>query len=158
MDTRSRAVKTSWLRWRLGSVLGSIAKRLVGPSVPISAVILARTASATVSPEQPLEDVVQMFVTNRATEVPVIDHGVAIGVATRNAVDDTLEHEGPHTPVGLVALSDVVVVKPDATLDDVREQLEDHPGAVALVVDHGAAVGMVTREELDAFLEERSAA
>jgi predicted transcriptional regulator len=160
MDTRSRA-KASWLRrtsWKLGSMFGAIAKRLGGPSIPISAVILARsTPTAAVTPEQSIEDVAQMLVAGRISEMPVIDHGVALGMITRSAVGETLEHDGPHTPVGLVALSDVVVVNPDAALDDVREQLEDHPGAVALVIDHGAPVGMVTREELDAFLVERAA-
>ena len=55
------------------------------------------------------------------------------------------------------ALADVVVVEPNAPLDDVIEQLEDHPGAVALVIDHGSPLGMVTREELDAYLRARHA-
>lgn len=140
-------------------MFGAIAKRLGGPSIPISAVILARsTPRAAVTPEQSIEDVAQMFIAGKVSEMPVIDHGVALGVLTRSAVGDSLEHDGPQTPVGLVALSDVVVVEPDAALDDVIHKLEDNPGAVALVIDHGAPVGMVTREELDAYVEERLAA
>jgi predicted transcriptional regulator len=160
METTSRTQSSSWLRrtsWKLGSMLGAIAKRLAAPSIPISAVILARTQSMAVHPQQPLEDVAQMFVANRATELPVIERGVALGVVTRNAVGETLEHGGPHTPVGLVALSDVVVVEPNALLDDVLAELEGHPGAVALVLDHGSPLGMVTRSELDAYLEKRTA-
>jgi predicted transcriptional regulator len=157
MDTRSRTtLSASWLRrssWMLGSMFGAIAKRLAAPSIPISAVLLARTSTAAVSPEQPLEDVAQMFVAGHVSQVPVMDHGVAIGVATRSAVGDTLEHDGPHTPVGLVALRDVIVVDPSAKLDDVMAELVDHPGAVALVLDHGSPVGMVTREQLDAYLD-----
>lgn len=137
-------------------MFGAIAKRLGGPSIPISAVILARTApSAAVTPEQSIEDVAEMFVAGKISEMPVIHHGVALGMLTRSAVGNSLEHDGPHTPVGLVALSDVVVVEPDTALDDVMHQLDDHPGAVALVIDHGAPIGMVTREELDAYMEER---
>lgn len=140
--------------WKLGSVLGVIAKRLAHPSVPISAVILARsTPAACVHPGQPIEDVARLFVGSRATQMPVIDHGVAIGVITRNAVGETLEHEGPHTLIGHVALDDVVVVEPDELLDDVLDQLDDHPGAVALVLDHGSPLGTITREELDAYLD-----
>jgi CBS domain-containing protein len=138
-------------------MFGAIAKRLAAPSIPISAVLLARTSTAAVHPEQPLEDVAQMFVANRAMQMPVIDHGVAIGIVTRNAVGETLEHDGPHTPVGLVHLRDVVVVEPSAELDDVLAELDEHPGAVALVLDHGSPLGMVTREQLDAFLDERAA-
>lgn len=137
-------------------MLGAVAKRLGGPSIPISAVILARSApTAAVTPEQSIEDVAQLFVAGKLSEMPVIDHGVALGMLTRTAVGDSLAHDGPHTPVGLVALSDVVVVEPDAALDDVLDQLDEHPGAVALVIDHGAPVGMVTREQLDAYMEER---
>lgn len=142
--------------WKLGSVFGAIAKRLAAPSIPISAVILARTSTVTVNPEQPLEDVAQMFVANRATQMPVISGGVALGVVTRNAVGETLEHEGPHTPVGLVSLKDVIVVEPNAPIDDVIAELDGHPGAVALVLDHGSPLGMVTREQLDAYLEARA--
>ncbi len=160
MDTRTRTQKASWLRrtsWKLGSFLGAIAKRLGGPSIPISALILARSSPAAVTPEQPIEDVAQLFVAGKVTKMPVIDHGVAIGVVTRTAVGETLEHDGPHTPVGLVALSDVVVVAPNDSLDVVRDQLDDHPGAVILVLDRGVLVGLVTREELETYIEERAA-
>lgn len=158
MDTRSRSTDAGWLRrasWKVGSAFGAIAKRLAAPSIPISAVILARSSPTAVSPEQPLEDVAQLFVASRASEMPVIQRGVALGVLTRNAIGETLEHEGPHTPVGLVTLSDVVVVDPTTPLDEVLEQLDEHPGAIALILDHGAALGMVTRDELDAYLESR---
>jgi len=89
--------------------------------------------------------------------MPVIDQGIAIGVVTRNGLGETLEHEGPHTPVGLVALSDVVVVEPNANLAEVLAELEHHPGAIALVLDQGSPLGMVTREQLDAFIDARAA-
>jgi CBS domain-containing protein len=162
MDTRSRTENASWLRrssWKLGALFGRIAKRLAGPSIPISAVILARssTTAAAVSPDQPIEDVAQLLVAGRVSEMPVMARGVALGMITRDAVGETLEHDGPHTPVGLVSLSDVVVVEPNAPLDDVIAELDGHPGAVALVLDHGSPLGTVTRDELDAYLEKRAA-
>lgn len=158
MEMRARAARASWARrtsCRLGSVLAAIAKRLAGPSIPISAVILARSSTTSVAPTQPIEDVAQILVATSTAQVPVIDHGVAIGVATRHAVGETLEVAGPHAPVGLVPLGEVVVVEPDTALDDVLEELAAHPGAVALVLDHGAVLGLVTREQLDAYLETR---
>lgn len=156
---RARAARASWARrtsCRLGSILAAIAKRLAGPSIPISAVILARSSSTTsVAPTQPIEDVAQILVATSTTQVPVIDHGVAIGVATRRAVGETLELAGPHAPVGLVTLGEVVVVDPGTALDDVLEELAERPGAVALVLDRGAPLGLVTREQLDAYLETR---
>lgn len=98
-----------------------------------------------------------MFVAGRVSEMPVIARGVALGMITRDAVGETLEHDGPHTPVGLVSLSDVVVVEPSTALDDVIAELEHHPGAVALVLDHGSPLGTITRDELDAYLEKRAA-
>lgn len=155
METRSRAQRTSWLRrtsWKLGSVFAQLAKRFGKSSIPISAVILARTGVSTVNPDQPIEDVAGMFVRDAAAQMPVIDHGRALGVVTRDAVGETLASDGPHALVGNVALADVVIVEPSASLERVIEALDEHPGAVALVIDRGEPVGLVTREQLDEYL------
>ena len=136
-------------------MFGALAKKLAKPaaSIPISAVILARTSPmSTARPDQALEDVAQLFVGGNA-QMAVIDHGKALGVVTRDALAGSIASDGRHTPVGLVAMGDVVVVGPNDPLLEVLEQLDENPGAVALVLDHGSPVGMVTREQLDAYLE-----
>src|SRR5262245_44731485 len=67
------------------SVLSRAARRLGYPalaSVPVSAVILNRLQ--TVSIEQPLEDVAQLLVAGRRSEVPVVDGNRPVGVVTRD--------------------------------------------------------------------------
>jgi CBS domain-containing protein len=54
----------------------------------------------------------------------------------------------------------VVTVAPADPLDDVLDRLRQHPDSVAVVVDHGEPVGMLTSEALAAYvaLHERRAA
>jgi CBS domain containing-hemolysin-like protein len=124
--------------------------------IPISAVILPRMHA--VSPEQPLEDVAQLLCGGRMAKVPVMDHGVPLGVVTRDEMAGTLESLGPETPIGMTTLRDVVVVSPSDSLDMVLQQLHASPGALAIVMDGGAVFGVVTEEQLAAYVAHRNAA
>lgn len=132
------------------TVLG---RRLGNPAlatVPVSAAILTRVP--TVSSEQPLEDVAQLFVGGRNAEVPVIDHGHPVGVVTRDDVALGLEHGGPHTAVADVPKHDVVMVSPSDSLADVLDELRAAPDRVAVVIDRGEPVGLLTFEKLAAYV------
>jgi CBS domain-containing protein len=82
------------------SVLSRISRRLGCPalaSVPVSAAILNRVA--TVSVEQPLEDVAQLLVAGRRSEVPVVDGDKPVGVVTRGDLATAVRALGPRAPV-----------------------------------------------------------
>ena len=131
------------------SVLSRAARRLGYPAlatVPVSAVILNRLD--TVSVEQPLEDVAQMLVAGRSSQVPIVDGGKPVGVVTRDDLAVAAQVLGPHAPVAEMPRHAVVTVSPADSLQDVFARLRDEPESVALVVDHGALVGMVTFEHL----------
>lgn len=131
---------------------GGVAKRLKYPalaSVPVSAAMLSRVDS--VSPEQPLEEIAQLFTAGRAAQVPVMDHGVAVGVVTRDGVTIALQESGPHALVAAAPCTHVVTVAPSEDLGVVLAKLRATPNSVALVVDHGSPMGVLTEEMLAAY-------
>ena len=144
---------------KLGTIAGSamhlfagIAKRLKYPalaSVPVSAALLSRVA--TVSPEQPLDEIAHLFTQGRVAQLPVIDHGVAVGVVTRDGVATALQESGPHALVAAARCGHVVTVAPSDDLGAVLALLRATPNSVALVVDHGLPVGVLTEEVLAAY-------
>lgn len=136
------------------SVLSRIARRLGYPAlagVPVSAVILNRLD--TVSVEQPLEDVARMLVAGRHSEVPVVDGDRPVGVITRDGLAAAVQALGPHAPVAGATRRDVLTVSPSDPLEDVLVRLREAPESVAVVIDHGAPVGLVTFENVLDYIE-----
>jgi Zn-dependent protease len=124
--------------------------------VPVSAAMLRRVSA--VSPDQHLEDAAALLLGQN--QVPVLDHGRFVGVLTRRDVASALAKGGPMAPVADASTHDVVTVQPGDPLDLVLDRLRQSPDSVALVLDHGEAVGMVTAETLATYaaLHERHAA
>jgi CBS domain-containing protein len=136
------------------SALASVAHRvgartLVG--VPVSAAILTRVVA--VRPEQPLDEVAQLFTTGSHDLLPVVDHGEPVAVITRQDVATGLASVGPHAPVAAAPSHHIVTVMPSDTLAHVLERLQETPDAVAVVVDHGRPVGLLTEEALIAYID-----
>lgn len=132
-----------------------MARRLGYPalaSVPVSAVMLNRLD--TVRIEQPLEDVAQLLVAGQRTEVPVVDGDKPVGVVTRDDLAAGVRTLGPHAPVAQLPQHDVLTVSPSDSLADVFVRLREDPNAVAVLVDHGAPVGVITYEHLLEYLEQ----
>jgi len=137
------------------SVLSRMARRLGCPAlatVPVSAVILNRLA--TVSVEQPLEDVAQLLVAGSRAPVPVVDGDRPVGVVTRDDLAAGVLVLGPHAPVADLPRHDVLAVSPADSLEDVLVQLRADPDAVVVLIDRGAPVGVVTFERLLEYLDE----
>ena len=155
--TRGKQRATWWRRSasQLGWLFGAMARKLTPAAVPVSAVILARMTA--VSPQETVGDVADLMVGDRVARVPVVDGGKAVGVVTRDSLNGALTETGPHTPVGLLTLREAIEVGPHDALEDVLEQLRRSPGAVALVIDRGATVGMVTEEQLEMYLAGQAA-
>ncbi len=135
-------------------VLVQLGRRLGYPalaSVPVSAVMLSRLE--TVGADQPLADAAQLLVAGRYAQVPVIEHGSPVGVVTRDDVAVGLERSGPRARVGEAPCHDVVTVTPSDSLADVFTKLRSVPESVAVVVDHGRTVGLLTVDSLVAYVE-----
>ena len=134
--------------------LTTVARKLGTPAlatVPVSAAMLTRLP--VVKPEQPLEDVALLFLGGRNAELAVVEHGLPVGVVTRDDVAEGIERRGPHAQISDAPHHDVLTVSPSDSLADVLDQLRDTPDRVAVVVDHGETVGLLTFEKLVAYVE-----
>ena len=119
--------------------------------VPVSAAMLRRVESVT--PDQPLEDAATLLVRGGLDQLPVIDHGKAVGVITRSDVATALAHAGPDATVATAPQHHIVTVSPSDSLDAVLDQLRQEPDSVALVLDTGGLpVGVLTAEHLAAYV------
>ena len=135
--------------------LVDLGKRLGRPAlatVPVSAVMLSRVD--TVSAEQPLEDVAQLLVAKRCVQLPIIEDDYLVGVVTRDDIAQGLARSGPHAPVGEAPRHEVITVTPSDSLADVLGKLREQPGAVAVVIDRGSPVGLLTVDKLVAYVED----
>lgn len=133
--------------------LTAVARRLGSPTlttIPVSAAML--TALPVVKPEQHLEDVAQLFIGGRNHELAVVEDGHTVGVVTRDDVAAGLERRGPHASVAEAPQHDVVMVTPSDSLADVLEKLRAAPDRVAVVIDRGEPVGLLTFEKLVAYV------
>lgn len=127
--------------------------------VPVSAAMLRRVES--VSPEQPLEDAAALLLAGGLNQLPVVDDGRAVGVITRSDVATALSHAGPDARVANAPQHSIITVSPSDSLDVVLDQLRQNPDSIALVLDHGQPVGVLTAEHLAAYValhSDRSAA
>ena len=133
--------------------LTTLARHLGSPAlatVPVSAAMLTRLPYVT--PHESLEDVAQLFVGGRNAELAVVEDGCPVAVVTRADVAFGLAHNGPHAAIADAPQHDVLMVAPSDSLADVLEQLRSAPDRVAVVVDHGEPVGLLTIDRLSAYL------
>jgi CBS domain-containing protein len=158
------------IRQRLGAltvgairVLGAIARRLGVPAtaatlatVPVSAAMLTRLD--TVTPGQSLEDAASLFVTGRQALLPLVQDGEPVGVMTRDDVATGLRLAGPRAMISQAPHHEAVSVTPSESLADVLEKLRAVPDSVAVVIDDGQAVGLLTFERVIEYLEKKRAA
>jgi Zn-dependent protease/predicted transcriptional regulator len=117
--------------------------------VPVSAAMFTRVDA--VSFDQPVEDAAVLMRDGRS-EVPVVDHGHAVAVLTRQDVATALASIGPGAPVASAPHHDVVTVEPAESLDVVLDRMRQTPDTIAIVVDHGTTVGLITAEALAAYI------
>ena len=134
--------------------LGHLKHAIAG--VPVSAAMLRRVAM--IDTDQPLEDAATLLLGQE--QLPVMDRGEPVGVITRRDLATALAHAGPNATVAEAPRHDVVTVAPADPLDLVLDRLRAAPDSVALVLDHGEPVGLLTAEALAAYvaLHERHAA
>lgn len=80
------------------------------------------------------------------------DDGKPVGVVTRSSLAHALVESGPRASIAFASCGNVVEVGPSASAEDVLARLRAQPDSVAMVVDNGSPVGMLTVEQLDRYL------
>ena len=118
--------------------------------VPVSAAMLRRVD--TIGPEAPLEEAAELILAGGHDQLPIVDHGQPIGVLTRRDLAHGLATVGRNATVGAAPAHSIVMVDPTDSLDLVLDRLRESPDSVALVIDHGVTVGMVTAESLARYV------
>lgn len=138
---------------RVVLALMRVGRRLGRPmiaGVPVSAVMLTRLQ--TIGAAQSLQDAAQLLVASHRDSLPVVDDGARVSsVITRGDLATALTRSGPHERVAAAPRHPAVTVAPSDSLADVLAQLRRHPDAVALVVDRGTPVGLLTAEDVLAY-------
>jgi Zn-dependent protease/predicted transcriptional regulator len=137
-----------WLGARQEAEMVKLRAALV--DVPVSAAMNRHVE--TISPDRSLEEAAQLMVTRGQEQLAIVVHGEALGVLTRRDVAAGLTQAGADAPVAAAPYHDAISVEPDAALETVFDQLTQMPEAVAVVVDHGVFIGIVSPEQLATFV------
>jgi CBS domain-containing protein len=119
--------------------------------MPVSAAMLNRIA--TVGVDDRLDNVAGLFLSCGQDSIPVLERGAPVGVITRPDVAAGLESSGPLARVREAPMRPAVAVSPAQSLDDVLARLRGVPGAIAVVVDHGTTVGLITAHDLAMYAD-----
>jgi Zn-dependent protease/predicted transcriptional regulator len=118
--------------------------------VPVSAAMNRQVH--TVTPDESLEEAARWLVASGQSQVPIVDHGAPVGVLTRGDVATGLARAGASSPVAAAPHHDAFIVTPADRLVDVFDQLAQSPETVAVVVQDGMPVGIVSPEQIASFV------
>ena len=118
--------------------------------VPVRAAMVTRVDAVT--SEERLDATASILVADGVDSLPVIDHGRPVGAITREDIAAGLARGGPDATVGEAPHHEVITVTPNEPLDGLFERLQTSPGTVALVIDHGTAIGTITAEHLARYV------
>lgn len=113
----------------------------------------AMRCTGAIAADAPLGEAACRLVQTGQHELPIVDHGEAIGVLTRNDVAAGIKDVGPEAPIAKAPHHEAITVAPYASLDGVVDQLAHAPNAIAVVVEDGAVLGVVTPQQLATFVE-----
>ena len=141
----------------MGRLFASLAKKLHYPamaSVPVSAAMLSRVPA--VGAGHSLADAATLVARGTGPLAVIDDDGHPVGVVTRNSLAHALIEAGPRASIAFAACANVVEVAPAACAQEVLALLRAQPDSVAMVVDHGMPVGVLTAEQLDSYLQQRT--
>ena len=105
-----------------------------------------------VRPDDSLGEAARWLVETGQHPLPIIDRGTTVGVLTRHDVATGLQTAGDDATVAAAPHHGAIAVGPHDSIDDLVDQLADRPDAIAVVMDDGAPVGIVTAEQLATYV------
>jgi Zn-dependent protease/predicted transcriptional regulator len=142
-----------WIGAQQEAALVHVRSALTG--VPVEHAMITRFL--TLSPDEPLIEVLQRKLAGFQTEFPVVDGDRLVGILTRDDILQALRRLGANVPVGRVMRSDFDVVARGAPVETVLPKLGAPGGHAVIVTDHGSVVGMLTTESIaQAILVDRA--
>ena len=102
--------------------------------------------------DESLASAASRMVDGGSSILPVVDHGRMVGAVTRGDLAEAMLDAGPDAPIASAPRHDVVRVMPNQPLDQVLDELQAAPDAIAVVVDGELPVGLVTPEQLAMYV------
>jgi stage IV sporulation protein FB len=123
-----------------------VALRSVSRGVPAMSATMTRIA--TLKPDAPIDEAVQVLLQTSQGEFPVVDEaGKPVGLLVRAGIIRALKELGPNATVGQAMTKDIAVIDRRAPLDDALRLLQDKAApAVAVVEPDGRLVGLISTE------------
>jgi Zn-dependent protease/predicted transcriptional regulator len=110
----------------------------------------------TISSDEALEEAARLLVTTGQNQLPIVDDGQTVGVLTRGDIAAGIATSGPDAKVTAAPHHDAITIAPTESLDTVFDRIVETPDAVAVVVDRGIPIGIVTSEQLATFVALRT--
>jgi len=118
--------------------------------VPARAAMLRRIETVTV--DDSLESAASVMTATGSALLPVVEQGRTVGVLTPEDVRTGLDRAGPEASVADAPVHEVLALAPNEPLDRVLDRLQAAPGAIGVVVDHEAPVGILTPDQLVSYV------
>lgn len=125
-----------------------VALRAVSRGVP--AIAATMTKIATLTPDAPIEDAVQVLLQTSQSEFPVVDFDrKPVGLLLRTDIIRALKDLGPEARVSEAMTTDVVTIDRRRPLEEAVKLLQEQAvPAVAVIEPDGRLVGLITTETL----------
>jgi tRNA nucleotidyltransferase (CCA-adding enzyme) len=79
---------------------------------------------------------------------PVVRDGEVVGILLRREVDRALHHGLNDTPIDAYMHKGAITIRPEASVEELRELMMQHDVGQVAVVDDGQMIGIVTRTDL----------
>jgi stage IV sporulation protein FB len=123
-----------------------VALRAVSRGVPAMSATMTRIA--TLRPQAPIDEAVQVLLQTSQGEFPVVDDGNRpVGLLGRADIIRSLKELGPQASVGQVMNKDFATIDRRAPLDDALRVLQEKSApAIAVVEPDGRLVGLISTE------------
>jgi stage IV sporulation protein FB len=123
-----------------------VALRAVSRGVPAMSATMTRIA--TLRPQAPIDEAVQVLLQTSQGEFPVVDDGnKPVGLLGRADIIRALKELGPQASVGQVMNKDFATIDRRAPLDDALRVLQEKSApAIAVVEPDGRLVGLISTE------------
>ncbi|MBY0587572.1 site-2 protease family protein [bacterium] len=123
--------------------------------VPVSDAMITRYQ--TVSPGQPVRDVVDLILTGFQQDFPVISNGQVVGMLTRSDVVEHVKSAGESVSVESAMTHEYCSADPFDTLEQAFFRLQESKCRSMPVVHRGKLVGLLTPENVGEFMMLRDA-
>jgi len=99
-----------------------------------------------VSPDTPIEDVVEIMRKRGISQMPVVENGKLIGCITEGSILRAMISRGRKLKAKDCLSGSFPIVNPDESIDPIMNLLLEHPAV--LVVDRGELIGIITKQDV----------